>query len=120
MLEKIIDISLDNILNVIKFIIVKNDKRHYFYCDSNYHHYFMYNLLMNFMNDDTLKPRGGGVVLAYKQKEQKYLMLYGMSHSLGKFPKEITAELLSEYINKDEKKRLGDYIIDVDGIIIKS
>lgn len=60
MLEKIIDISLDNILNVTKFIIVQNDKRHYFYCDSNAHHYHMYQSFLNLMNDNTFKSCGGG------------------------------------------------------------
>lgn len=61
----------------------------------------------------------GGIILAYEKKGQKYLMLYGKSHKFGKFSREITAELLSEYINQDKKKRLADYIIDVDGIVIK-
>src|SRR3989344_334335 len=113
-LKKIIDISFDNIFKAYKFIIVKN-KRYYFYCDLNPHHRDMYLSFLRIIGNDKLNPCGGGILLEYTSDEYKpnckTLLVYGRSRNLGKFPVEITAELLEEYMQKDEKNRLRDHIV---------
>ena len=106
--DKIKQITLENIKEAYRFIVVKKNDKYYLYSDQGEKHRILFNNFKKIAGK-YFRCKCGGMVLC--SENRKELMLYGMCGYYGKFPKDIVKNLILEYVKDTDFK---EYNIIVD------